>query len=259
MAKPTPCEPPEREKIAVLMPTRRAGHVDQRAAGVAGIDRGVGLDEELIVGDADLRARHRRDDAVGHGLADAERIADRQHHVADLQIVGIAEVDHREALLAVVLDAQHREIGARVLEHDIDRELALVGERDLHLVGAVDDVIVGDDQAGRIDDDAGAERLLGLLARPAELRPEEAAEERVFHQRIAVRHGLGGRDGDDRRHHALDDRRVGHAQRFGRGRHHAVLRGRALRQQQRASAASADSSVRRSGMVDGSQSMEPEI
>ena len=38
------------EKIIVLMPTRRAGHVDQRAAGVAGIDGGVGLDEDLAVG-----------------------------------------------------------------------------------------------------------------------------------------------------------------------------------------------------------------
>ena len=97
MAKPMPCEPPEREKIAVLTPTSRPVEIDQRAAGIAGIDRGIGLDEELIVGDADLRARQRRDDAVGHGLADAERIADREHHVADLQLVGIAEIDRREA------------------------------------------------------------------------------------------------------------------------------------------------------------------
>ena len=70
-----------------------AGHVDQRAARVAGIDRGVGLDEELIVADADLGAGHRRDDAVGHGLADAERIADREHQVADLQLVGVGEIE----------------------------------------------------------------------------------------------------------------------------------------------------------------------
>ena len=85
IAKPMPCEPPEREKIAVLMPTSLPVEVDQRAAGIAGIDGGVGLDEELVVGDADLRARHRRHDAVGHGLADAERIADGEHQVADLQ------------------------------------------------------------------------------------------------------------------------------------------------------------------------------
>ena len=73
-----------------------AVEVDQRAARIARIDRGVGLDEELIIADADLGARHRRDDAVRHGLADAERIADRQHQVADLQIVGIGEVQRRE-------------------------------------------------------------------------------------------------------------------------------------------------------------------
>jgi hypothetical protein len=59
MAKPMPCEPPEREKIAVLS-RRGARKIDQRAAGIARIDRRVGLDEELIVGDADLRARERR-------------------------------------------------------------------------------------------------------------------------------------------------------------------------------------------------------
>ena len=39
MAKPMPCEPPEREKIAVLMPTSLPGKIDQRAAGIARIDR----------------------------------------------------------------------------------------------------------------------------------------------------------------------------------------------------------------------------
>ena len=65
-----------------------------------GLIGGVGLDEELIVGDADLRARQRRDDAVRHRLPDAERIADRQHHVADLQRVGIGEFECREVFLA---------------------------------------------------------------------------------------------------------------------------------------------------------------
>ena len=69
-----------------------AGHIDQRTAGIAGINRRVGLDEELIIADADLGARHRRDDAMGDGLADPERIADRQHQIADLQLVGIGEI-----------------------------------------------------------------------------------------------------------------------------------------------------------------------
>ena len=127
-----PCEPPEREIDRGVDADQAAGEIDQRAAGIAGIDRGVGLDEELVVGDPDLGARQRRDDAVGHGLADAERIADGEHDVADLQLVGIAEARPREAL-AAVLEAQHGEIGARVLQHDLGVELALVGERDLDL------------------------------------------------------------------------------------------------------------------------------
>ena len=70
--------------------------VDQRAAGIAGIDRRVGLDEEAVVVDADVGARQRRDDALRHALADAERIADGDDEVADLKRVGIAEFDRRK-------------------------------------------------------------------------------------------------------------------------------------------------------------------
>ena len=67
-----------------------AFHVDERAAGVARIDGRVGLDEIFIhaaIGHAVLRA----DDAFGHGLADAERIADGQHHVADADFLAVGE------------------------------------------------------------------------------------------------------------------------------------------------------------------------
>ena len=66
-------------------------HVHQRAARVAGVDGRVGLDEELIVRNADARAGERRDDAAGNGLADAERIADGQHQVAHLKKIGVGE------------------------------------------------------------------------------------------------------------------------------------------------------------------------
>ena len=39
------------------------------------------------------------------------------------------------------------------------RQLGAVVEDDVDLVGIGDDVIVGDDEAGRIDDEAGAERV----------------------------------------------------------------------------------------------------
>ncbi len=54
MAKPTPCEPPEREKIAVLMPIKLTGQVDERAARIARVDGSIGLNEEAVVGNARL-------------------------------------------------------------------------------------------------------------------------------------------------------------------------------------------------------------
>ena len=106
-----------------------------------------------------LRARQRRDDAAGRGLADAERIADREHEIADFKRIGIA--DRRSTGNGSRrVDLQHREVERLVLEQHLAVELAAVGGRDLDLVGVADDVIVGDDDAGRIDQHAGAQRLL---------------------------------------------------------------------------------------------------
>ena len=88
-----------------------------------------------------------------HRLTDAERIADRQHQVADLEIVGIGEFEGGEAF-GRALDAQHREIAALILKHNIGVEFAFIGKRDLHLVGALDHMIICDDKSVRIDDDA---------------------------------------------------------------------------------------------------------
>ena len=60
-----------------------AAHVDQRAAGVAGVDRDVGLDQrQQVAGVARLGA----DDAGGDGALEAERRADRDHPLADLEL-----------------------------------------------------------------------------------------------------------------------------------------------------------------------------
>ena len=61
-----------------------------------------------------------------HRLSDAERIADRQHEIADLQRVGIADVDRGEFLAR--LESSDREIGARIAQHDLGLEFAPVGE-----------------------------------------------------------------------------------------------------------------------------------
>ena len=68
-----------------------AARVDERAARVAGVDRGVRLDEVLERRDAELTAARRADDAHRHGLTQAQRVADREDDLADLERVRAAQ------------------------------------------------------------------------------------------------------------------------------------------------------------------------
>ena len=95
IAKPMPIEPPFGERIAVFTPITSPVHVEERPAGVAAVDRGVGLDEVVVA--ALQRAVARRDDAGGDREALAERVADGQHPVADLRRVAVAEARRRAA------------------------------------------------------------------------------------------------------------------------------------------------------------------
>src|SRR5207302_4148681 len=104
----------------------------------------------------------RRDDPGGDAAAEAERIANRDHPVADLSGAAVAESDIGQRL--VRRDLQHREIGARVTADNLGRVLAVVLEDDLDFGSLADHVIVGDDDAGGVDDKARAERNpLGAL------------------------------------------------------------------------------------------------
>ena len=65
-----------------------ARQVDQRTAGIALVDGGVGLNEIFVL--VDTAAEHSvfgADDAHGHGLAQAERVADGQDIVAHAQLL----------------------------------------------------------------------------------------------------------------------------------------------------------------------------
>ena len=116
----------------------------------------------------------------------------------------------RRQVRARPADLQHRQIGALVLEHDVGREFALVGQRHLDLIGVLDDVEIGHDQARRVDDDAGAERALDALARLAAEIAEEVPEERIGKERrgLLLDHARGI-DVDHRRRDPLDHRREG--------------------------------------------------
>jgi hypothetical protein len=167
--------------------------VEERAARVAGIDRGVGLDERHIAA-VGQRARGRADDALGHGVLEAERRADRGHPFAHAHLGRIAELHHGEPAR---LDLHHRDVGRLVGAQHLALEFAPVGEAHAHLVRTLDHVRVGEDHAARVDDEARAHALHRALAR--RVRNSETAQQL---RRDAGRGGLGfGRLGRRDVHH----------------------------------------------------------
>src|SRR5207244_4406668 len=77
-------------------------HVERRTAGVALVHGRVDLDEIVIRAVADVAARG-RDDAGGHGAAEAEWVTDRQHPVADPRLA-VGKLCEREVGAAGDLD-----------------------------------------------------------------------------------------------------------------------------------------------------------
>ena len=228
MAKPMPTEPPDCEKIAVLMPTSVPSRSTSAPPELPGlIAASVWMKERKSL--MPIGARQAGDDAAGDGLADAERIADRQHEIADLELIAVADLQHRQAL-AMGVELEHGEIGALVGEQEVRLEFASIGEHHGDLLRIADDVVVGDDEAGGIEDDAGAQRLLDALARHAERRliAEEATEERIVEERgrpTAAPDDAAREDIDHRRRHLLHHRREGQMNDFAARRHARLRRG----------------------------------
>ena len=110
--------------------------------------------------------------------------------------------------LALGVDLQHREIGARIGQQHLGPEFALVRQGHGDLVAAFHHMVVGDDQAVGAHDHAGAQALLHALAhfrRAEQLAEQRIAEEGVdlgLHHRLGIDIDHGGRD-------ALDHRREG--------------------------------------------------
>ena len=92
-------------------------------------------------------------------------------------------------------------------------ELALVRERHLDVRGIGNDMVVGDDQSIRIDDDARSERTGNALARTAKtaVSTKESPEERILGKAVGLLlHQFALRvDVDDGRRRGLHQRREG--------------------------------------------------
>ena len=172
------------------MPIKSAGAVDQRAAGVARIDRRIGLDDVLDHAAAFVvdRAVQRRDHAGSQRMVETERIADRIDVLADAQVAARANRQRRRAVYRR-LDVQHREVVLRTCADELCRVAALIGERDQRLLRTLDDVIVRHDVAAVVPNKAGARALR---------HPHHVAAPKIAHV-------LDGRDVHDRGTAALED------------------------------------------------------
>ena len=175
-AKPMPTFPPPAPEVAIceFTPITRPLASSSGPAGVAGVDRRVGLDHLVdaeAVGRLDL-ALQAGDDPGRRGLVEAEREADGDRRVADLDGVGLGERERGDAVRRTRVDIEHREVRRRVRADDTGRDRArVIVEAHPDLARVADDVGVGDDRPVAIDQEAGAgpaARLHGDhgLARP---------------------------------------------------------------------------------------------
>ena len=184
----------------VQLSHKTAFHIDQRTAGAAGVDRGVGLHEVLHRVEAGIVDAQRGDDAAGDGEAEPVLIADAADRLRQLGLRRDGE--GRQTLI----DTQQGDIARHVVADQPCRDDAAVPEPDVDTKGGLDHVPGGRDQIARADGDAGSLRrdtgrrtLAALgLARPDRQDRDDRAE------------GLR-RDGADRMREA-GERRQDHAQ-----------------------------------------------
>ena len=107
IAKPMPCEPPLCENIALLMPTRLPPLSTSAPPELPGLTAA----SVWMKSSNRLMPRWLRPSALMipcvTRAAEAERAADREHGVADLHVVQLAERDRRQIL---AVDLQHGQI-----------------------------------------------------------------------------------------------------------------------------------------------------
>ncbi len=129
--------------------------VEGRSAGVAAVDRRIDLQEIVVRSLIDV-APEGGDDPGGHRAAKTERIADRDHPIADLGVIAVSPSHVRKLLVAV--DLEEADIGLLIAADHLGRVPAVVLKDHRYLVGVGDDMVVGYNVAGGVDDETGAER-----------------------------------------------------------------------------------------------------
>lgn len=147
-------------------PDKLAVEVQQRAAGIAAVNRGVGLNEILQPFKVQAAAAKGRDNAGCGGLAKAERVADGDGEVADAKFIRVSNGDLRQVVWLNQL--QQSDIALFIAPDQFGIELTAIVQLDADLLRLIDDVVIGQHIAfRRVDDNAGAEpfKRLRLLLR----------------------------------------------------------------------------------------------
>ncbi len=163
-----------------------AGEIDERAAAVARIDGGVGLQQILVIDfvDGDV-AFGPAQDSPADRAAVSGRVTDHEHRLAQEVRGDVVEIDKREIRFGVDFDEGEvlllvaRDVVGVVGLPVVHRHL------DLQIGRALHDVLVGHDITRGIDDESRAKALKGLpdFAGPAAIIAEELRRE-IF-KRIA--------------------------------------------------------------------------
>ena len=125
----------------------------KRPAAVAGIDGRVGLDEILAIGNAQAAALG-ADDARGHGAFQSEGLPEGQDPIADFHLAAASQPCRGERAAGV--DADDGQVGLGIGLDLGGLEFPPVAQPDRDVAAAGDHVVVGKNDARRIDDHARA-------------------------------------------------------------------------------------------------------
>ena len=145
-SEPNPCVGPHLGADLGVDPDQSALRIEQRPTGVARVDGCVGLDglrnaEGCQRGDG---ASYGADGALGQGAFITKRVANGDCPLAYHHLVNVAHF-HRPQLQALKINLDYSQIAVPVHCHHLRRHGEAIVQGDLHLVGALHHVGVGDD------------------------------------------------------------------------------------------------------------------
>ena len=145
--------------------------IEQRAAAVARVEGGVGLDHvvDQVPGDAAQGAAQRADDAGGDGGIETEGAADGHDQLADPQAGRFAELGVGEP---GVFGLDDGDVGPGVGPDDVAIDFAAVVQANTQPARAADDVVIGEEKSVGSDQKAGARSAIS----PASRRPRRRGD-----------------------------------------------------------------------------------